>query len=547
MFIGKYTKFLPYWKYYLSNKITYREFFDERVKKELKKKINKILNKKKFKILKSNFNSDYLEIFLGYHLLKETYVKSSDNYIKKKLSIKKKFFNLKERFNYLNFFFLKNKLIIKTIVKLLNLFLIKSSKIKNKKEYDFLVQFFHGGSSDKIDFPDELYFKDKGKNILTLFDRDFPNRFSQASTQKKIKKDYICVKKLNSKNNTNVYKLNEISNESKKLIKKMFINFFRHPYLSSIFIEYILVYELYYQILKSYKIKVFVHGKTMDSEIAPIRDALDKLNILNINYSRSYLPSTYNDLLTQPDELVFFWGREMGSIYDKRQNKIKYLIESRPYFASSNKKKKKIKINNKYKVISIFDSSFDIDTAFNPEVYNDFMNFALKYIYENKEIFLIVKNKWKSTAKKIQDNDYLKKINKEKRLKIFDKSYSNNFHIFDKSDLIISFASLSVGSEALYYKKDSLNIVANSYKNSLLNSLNKIYPFAYNDLNKAKNIFLEKIEKSINKKKIIELHKYFFKYKCEDHSKKFLFRYIKNYSPKVKKQILINNIINEIN
>ena len=31
MFIGKYTKFLPYWKYYLSNKITYREFFDERV------------------------------------------------------------------------------------------------------------------------------------------------------------------------------------------------------------------------------------------------------------------------------------------------------------------------------------------------------------------------------------------------------------------------------------------------------------------------------------------------------------------------------------
>ena len=81
----------------------------------------------------------------------------------------------------------------------------------------------------------------------------------------------------------------------------------------------------------------------------------------------------------------------------------------------------------------------------------------------------------------------------------------------------------------------------------MLNSLNKIYPFAYNDLNKAKNIFLEKIEKSINKKKIIELHKYFFKYKYEDHSKKFLFRYIKNYSPKVKKQILINNIINEIN
>ena len=107
MFIGKYTKFLPYWKYYRSNKITYREFFDERVKKELKKKINKILSKKKFKILKSNFNSDYLEIFLGYYLLKETYVKSSDNYIKKKLSIKKTFFNLKERFNYLNFFFFK--------------------------------------------------------------------------------------------------------------------------------------------------------------------------------------------------------------------------------------------------------------------------------------------------------------------------------------------------------------------------------------------------------------------------------------------------------
>ena len=81
----------------------------------------------------------------------------------------------------------------------------------------------------------------------------------------------------------------------------------------------------------------------------------------------------------------------------------------------------------------------------------------------------------------------------------------------------------------------------------MLNSLNKIYPFAYNDLNKAKNIFLEKIEKRVNKKKIIELYKYFFKHNYDENSKKFLLTYIKNYSPRIKKQILINNIIDEIN
>ena len=548
MFIGKYTKFLPYWKYYHNNKITYREFFDNRVKKELKKKIDKILDKKNFKSLKSDFNSDYLEMFLSYYLLKETYVKSSDNYIKKKLLIKKNFFDFKEKFNYLNLFFFKIKLIIKTIIKLISLSLKNSTKNKNKKNYDFLVQFFHGGLNDKIDFPDQLYFKSKNRKTLTLFDRDFPNRFSQASTQKKIKKDFICIKKLKSKQNSNIFKINEFSSKSKKSIKKMLINFPRYPYLSSIFIEYIFVYELYYQILKSYKIKVFVHGKTMDNEIAPIREALDKLNILNINYSRSYLPSTYNDFLSQPDELVFFWGKQMENIFDKRQNKIKYLIESHPYFASSNKKKTLIKIKKNYKVVSIFDSSFDIDTAFNPQVYNDFMNFALKYISENKNLYLIIKNKWQSTGAKIKDNIYLKNLIKQKRVRIFHKSYSNNFNIFNISDLVVSFASLSVGSEALYYKKDSLNIVANSYRNNLLNSFNKIYPFAYKDLDKSKKIFLEKIKrKNVNKKKLVKLNKFFFKENCKDQSKKFLNSYLKYYSPKINKQTIIKKIINEIN
>lgn len=539
MYIGKYTKFLPYWKYYSSNKITYREFFDQRTKKILKKKVVKILNKNSFKNLKSNFSSDYLEMFLSYHLLKETYVKSSDDYIKKKLLIKKNIY-------YLNFFFFKIKFVIKTIIKLIYLSFIDQTKISNRKNYDFLVQFFHGGENDKIDFPDQSYFKNKGKKILTLFDNDFPKRFSQASTQRKINKDFICTKKIKSKNNTNIFKINKISKNSKRLIKKMFNNFLTHPYLSSIFIEYILLYELYFQILKFYKIKIFVHGKTMDNEIGPIRNALDNLNVLNINYSRSYLPSTYNDFLSQPDELVFFWGKYMENIFDRKSNKIRYLIKSKPYFDSSFKKEKIININKKYKVISVFDSSFDIDTAFSPAAYYDFMNFILKYVYENKNFFLIIKNKWKSTEKKILSNMYLKKIIKQKRVKIFQKSYSNNYKIFRQSDLIVSFASLSVGSEALYYKKNSLNFVANSYENSLLNSFNKIYPFAYKDINKIKKVFLEKIKKRVNKKKLMKLNKYFFEHKYKNYSKKFLSAYLKKYSANTRKHLLVKKIINEI-
>ena len=64
------------------------------------------------------------------------------------------------------------------------------------------------------------------------------------------------------------------------------------------------------------------------------------------------MPSTYNDFLSQPDELVFFWGKQMENIFDKRQNKIKYLIGSHPYFASSNKKTL-IKIKKNYKVIKV--------------------------------------------------------------------------------------------------------------------------------------------------------------------------------------------------
>ena len=146
---------------------------------------------------------------------------------------------------------------------------------------------------------------------------------------------------------------------------------------------------------------MFVHGKTIDTNIAAIRQAADFNNILCINYSRSYLPNKFSDVLTQPDELVFAWSKNMINNYDSNINKIKYLVHSYPYFSLLNKS------NNydfkKYKTISLFDG-IDEKNSMDPEKYLLSINHILDYVISNNETFILVKIKYNEEKK------FLKKI-----------------------------------------------------------------------------------------------------------------------------------------
>ena len=58
MFIGNYTKYLPFWKYHENkSEITYREFFDIKIKSYLENKTEKILDLKKNFICERSFQN----------------------------------------------------------------------------------------------------------------------------------------------------------------------------------------------------------------------------------------------------------------------------------------------------------------------------------------------------------------------------------------------------------------------------------------------------------------------------------------------------------
>ena len=69
MFTGNFTRLLPFWKYYNKNK-TYRDFFDQAVKKKLGSISLNIVNKKDFKIVVENFDKDYLQMHIN-HIIKK--------------------------------------------------------------------------------------------------------------------------------------------------------------------------------------------------------------------------------------------------------------------------------------------------------------------------------------------------------------------------------------------------------------------------------------------------------------------------------------------
>lgn len=544
MFIGKYSKLLPYWNYFRKD-LTYREYFDLKFKNYVKKESKNILNSKEFIFLKSEFNYQNLLLHLNLHLNEKLYVKIADDYIlkKKKISLKYRIFN-----EIKNFFYIKKKIqvVFFVIKSLLSSFLLILKKKNNEQtseyKYDIIKQFFFGNADQKLDFCDEEKIK-KNYKILTLLDFKISKFSTNQIKEIKKQKTTLSLKKNSFLKKQNIFQLNKIKKKNLKIIFRLLIIFFKKPFITSIFLNFIIKYEVYSQIFERYKNSMFIHAQTLEMNIAAIREACDQKNVLLVNYSRSFLSSKYNDVLTQPDELVFIWGDIMKNFYDKKINNIKYIITSLPYFHFV--KKKKTKISNK-KFITIFDNTCDIDSTLDPANYFSTYNYIFNFIKKNKNFNLIIKLKYKYLERSF-NNKFKKQLDellKQNKIIIKSDNYSNNYQYYKKSKIVVGISSLSTSLECLYFNAESICLVNNAYKSRFLNKINKIYPFAYKNFSDFKKVFESKVfkKKSITDQE--KLKKYFFNNTFKTNSYLFIKSYLDNYNPKVSKKKLVKKIIN---
>ncbi len=513
MFISKSKTDYELWKHDSKKNKSLREMVDENLRDILEKLSEDIISKN-YNFLQKKFDKELLKLHLKYNLLNYVYPIAIELASNKKLKLKNlntNFFLNKINFGFNSFLQITNSII--NSVYFLNL------KKKNlvKKKYPIMVEYFYG-VKQKNDFPDINNFK--RNDILFLFRQELDPWFLSVKSlqQKKFNYDYICLNKLNSKYiDYKKFPLNKISTKTRESLKKILIYSINSPkkaFINSFIIKFILDYEIYYQIFKRFDTKVFVHSLTLDKFFAPIRQALDDCNAINVNYLRSYYTNKINSFLAQPDEIIFSWGKFFEKNFDKKSNINKNIFYSKPYFAKLTEDKKLIKLIKKKtknkKIISLFDTSAYDTGIFSPQKHDSLMQYILNYVVKNKDTFLIIKYKNPYTKKAFKKRNLINKLSNQKRILEIETPYYNTLSIYKISKLIVSMNTLSIGTEALYHGCDSLNLLVKSFNKSDLESFNKIYPFGYTNMKNFSKIFEFKMKSKKNIEKLNKLRNYIF-------------------------------------
>ena len=171
------------------------------------------------------------------------------------------------------------------------------------------------------------------------------------------------------------------------------------------------------------------------------------------------------------------------------------------------------------------------------------MEFVLNYVIKNKNTFLIIKFKHTKTGNIFSKRYLLHKLLKQKRAIEIDKPYFNSSSIFGVSKLVVSMNTLSIGAEALYKGKDSLNFVLKSFNKKHLNNFNKIYDFASTDLKDFEKKFHLKMKSKVNYKKLLKLKKYIFQNSEKTNSTNFIKFFIKESRKNLSKEKIIKNYV----
>ena len=258
---------------------------------------------------------------------------------------------------------------------------------------------------------------------------DFPKIENIAKKKIKIavllkEKTVIDYKKKFQKNsqklaeNNDLYKFKHsfrnMSPKSEKCLKYYLINFFKNPILYSIVLQFIVTYEYYYQLFKYLGIKIYANS-ILDMSIAPKRQALKDLGATNISFQHSYFEKTV--FLSQPNDIVFSWGKDIEDSINIKDNFIEKLVNIYPSYIKYSKNSKSeykkflIKIKKKKKIITFFDSNMYETGWINPKDYNIILKILLSKINNSNNLFLVLKLKYSDHSKYI-NSENLKLINK---------------------------------------------------------------------------------------------------------------------------------------
>ena len=232
-----------------------------------------------------------------------------------------------------------------------------------------------------------------------------------------------------------------------------------------------------------------------------------------------------NSFLSQPNDIVFSWGKDIEDSINIKDNFIEKLVNIYPSYLKYSKNSKSeykkflINIKKKKKIITFFDSNMYETGWINPKDYNIILKILLSKINNSNNLFLVLKLKYSDHSKYINSENLklINKLAKNNNLILIKKKYQNNSTLINFSDLIISINSLTIAAEAIINKTDNICYCNDAVNKMLINKLNSIQPTAYMNLDQFKNKLALKLQFKRNNKKLTLLHDYFFEKNKKRH------------------------------
>ena len=94
--------------------------------------------------------------------------------------------------------------------------------------------------------------------------------------------EYISRKKIKGFEHKPIY-FNSHTSKFYKVIKFSLKKFIKNPLIFSLFIDFAINYDYFYQLCKSLNVKIYINGDE-DPNLAPYRQALKELNGKNLSF-----------------------------------------------------------------------------------------------------------------------------------------------------------------------------------------------------------------------------------------------------------------------
>jgi len=452
------------------NQYSIRKKFDEKLinfldleDKKLRNIINSIKNKKALEVLNNSFfRIDYLN-----------WKKNSRmNYFVLLIKKEKKYL-----IYYLKIFFLDLFFCFKYLIIGFYYFFKKKKLFKINGKFPIVLDYFYG-LSDKLknDFPFELdFFNKSNKLILVNNDKYFSDN--------KIQNSSIIFLKWNKKFKgyffSKFYK-NALSYENRKILLFLIKNWINNPLFFSLAIKFHLRSNFFYNIFKNCESKIYIDPSTgISGNSIYCAYAISKLGGKSFNIQRSFIATEQQSILNYACKNLIAWSPDIKKKISRFNNISNFIYYVPPYFQKKNKIREK-----KFKLISIFDSSFGRFAPMSVEEYNDALSLVLKKFYYTKDIKFLIK------FKNTEGFSFLNKVNlklienlkKHNRIYFETNKFVSNYEIINKSDLCISFNSLTIFSESVFYETKNLSYINKGIESSIIKKINDIYPSCANNL-----------------------------------------------------------------